>query len=44
MLLADRIATYYPRYLSTLALYVGVAAVLFVGLRARAGQRDEARA
>jgi len=43
-LLAERIATYYPRYLSTLALYVGVAALLFVGLRAWAGQRDEARA
>ena len=33
-LLVDRIATYYPRYLSSLALYVGVAALLFVGLRA----------
>ena len=43
-LLVDRIATYYPRYLSSLALYVGVAALLFVGLRAWSAQRDEARA
>lgn len=44
MLLVDRIATYYPRYLSSLALYVGVAALLFIGLRAWSAQRGEARA
>ncbi|UPQ84232.1 MULTISPECIES: hypothetical protein [Pseudomonadaceae] len=42
--LAERIGTYYPRYLGTLALYVGTAAVLFVGLRAWATQRNGARA
>ena len=30
-LLADRIALYYPRYLGSLALYVGLAALLYVG-------------
>lgn len=44
MLLVDRIATYYPHYLSSLALYVGVAALLFIGLRAWSAQRGEARA
>jgi len=43
-LLVERIATYYPRYLSSLALYVGVAALLFIGLRAWSAQRGEARA
>ena len=32
-LLAERIAQYYPRYLGSLALYVGLAAVLYVGAR-----------
>jgi hypothetical protein len=34
VLLAERIAHYYPRYLASLALYVGVAALLYVGIRA----------
>lgn len=32
-LLAERIAVYYPRYLQSLALYVGLAAVLLIGAR-----------
>jgi hypothetical protein len=32
-LLAERIAQYYPRYLGSLALYVGLAVVLYVGAR-----------
>ncbi|WP_369959023.1 hypothetical protein [Pseudomonas benzenivorans] len=32
-LLAERIAVYYPRYLGTLALYIGLAALLYVGAR-----------
>ncbi|MGV8844730.1 MAG: hypothetical protein ACOH2I_16210 [Pseudomonas sp.] len=32
-LLAERIAIYYPRYLGNLALYIGLAAVLYVGAR-----------
>lgn len=32
-LLAERIAFYYPRYLGSLALYVGLAALLYVGAR-----------
>lgn len=44
-LLAERIGHYYPRYLATLALYVGTAALLFVGLRAWNAKREgEARA
>ena len=42
--LAERIGTYYPRYLGNLALYVGTAAVVFVGLRAWTAQREGARA
>ncbi|WP_417780295.1 hypothetical protein [Stutzerimonas xanthomarina] len=40
--LAERIGTYYPRYLGNLALYVGIAAVMFVGLRAWNAQRQGA--
>jgi hypothetical protein len=32
-LLAERIGIYYPRYLGSLALYVGVAALLYAGAR-----------
>ena len=42
--LAERIGVYYPRYLGNLALYVGTAAVMFVGLRAWSAQREGARA
>jgi hypothetical protein len=42
--LGERIAVYYPRNLTNLALYVAVATMLFAGLRGWAGQRDEARA
>lgn len=38
----ERIATFYPQYLSTMAFYVGVAAVLYVGVRA-ASQLQAAR-
>jgi len=40
--LAERIGTYYPRHVGNLALYVGTAAVLFVGLRAWSVQRQGA--
>ena len=44
-LLAERVGRYYPRYLANLALYVGTAAGLFVGLRAwNAKREEEARA
>lgn len=42
--LAERIGTYYPRYLGTLALYVGTAAAVFTGLRVWATQHDGAHA
>lgn len=35
----ERIATYYPQYLSTLALYVGLAALVYVALRVLTGQQ-----
>lgn len=35
----ERIATYYPQYLSTLALYVALAALVYVALRLLTGQR-----
>ncbi len=41
--MAERIATYYPQYLGTMAFYVAVAAVLYAGLSAAAPllvQRD----
>lgn len=41
--LIERIGIYYPRYLATLALYVGTAAALFIGMRVWAIQRHEAR-
>lgn len=41
--LVERIGIYYPRYLGTLAFYVGTAAVMFIGLRAWTAQRDEVR-
>lgn len=44
-LLAEHIATYYPRYLQSLALYVGLAALLYAGLRAAGrGHHGEVRA
>ncbi|WP_372868624.1 hypothetical protein [Pseudomonas sp.] len=39
-LLAERIAAYYPRYLGNLALYVGLAVVLYVGMRGTVGLRQ----
>ncbi|WP_339463535.1 hypothetical protein [Pseudomonas sp. EA_105y_Pfl2_R69] len=43
-LLAERIGVYYPRYLASLALYVGLAALLYTGVRAAGlASRHEAR-
>ncbi|NQD91628.1 hypothetical protein HP532_03050 [Pseudomonas sp. CrR25] len=44
-LLVERIAVYYPRYLANLALYIGLAALLFVGARSwlAAQQRMEVK-
>lgn len=43
-LLAERIGIYYPRYLGNLALYVGLAALLYAGTRAaRPSPSREAR-
>ncbi len=44
-LLAERLTVYYPRYLGSLALYVGLAALLYVGARSwqPAQQRAEAK-
>lgn len=33
-LLAERVVQYYPRYLASLTLYVGLAAALYIGVRA----------
>ncbi|MGK9064406.1 hypothetical protein [Stutzerimonas chloritidismutans] len=43
-LLVERIVHYYPRNLGTMAAYVGMAALLFVGLRGFSAERAEARA
>jgi len=40
-LLIERIGVYYPRYLGNLALYVGLAVVLYVGARAASGVRQQ---
>lgn len=40
-LLVDRIALYYPRYLGSLALYVGLAAILYIGARSRLGAQRQ---
>ncbi|MGA6096701.1 hypothetical protein ACPESN_02325 [Stutzerimonas marianensis] len=42
--LAERILHYYPRNLANMALYVGVATALYVGLLGVSAQRAEARA
>ena len=44
-LLIERVAQYYPRYLGSLALYVGLAAVLYIGARSWQSlqQRSEAK-
>ncbi len=36
-----RIGHYYPRFLSSMALYVGVASALYIGWRAAMGQRQD---
>lgn len=43
-LLGERIATYYPGYLGNMALYVGVAALLYIGFRSASLLRRDARA
>lgn len=40
-LLAERIGVYYPRYLGSLALYVGLAAILYIGARSRLGAQPQ---
>ncbi|TWC34076.1 hypothetical protein FBY03_11341 [Pseudomonas sp. SJZ079] len=40
-LLVERIGAYYPRYLGNLALYLGLAVVLYVGARAASGVRQQ---
>lgn len=40
-LLVERIAVYYPRYLGSLALYVGLAALLYGGVRGVVGGRQQ---
>jgi hypothetical protein len=43
-LLVERIAVYYPRYLGNLALYLGLAVVLYIGVRAASGVRQQSEA
>ena len=42
--LSERIGTYYPQYLTNLTLYVGIAACVYIGLRAWTVGREGARA